>query len=174
MSADHRVDGALVGAAKGLGRVRQRRQRLRASQFEEQLGPELGRQRLAERTVQRGDRRIRRALRECGARGRLEDVDDPFLPTPRHRHDVGRDVFGARVQPEQEPCSTVVAQLPLPGREVAVDGGLDERMDEAERRVGSEDLGPHELSPGCGEGLAVEPRQRADDGQLRPIAENGE
>ena len=169
-----RVAGALVGVAKRVGRVRQRRQRLRAPELEEQLGPELGRQRLGERAAQRGDRRIRRALREGGARGRAEDVDDPVLAAARHRQDVRGDLLGRGVALEQEPRRALVAQLALARREVAVDGGLHERMDEAERRLGPQDLRANELSARRGDGLAVEAGERADDRELRAVAEDGE
>ena len=135
---------------------------------------ELGRQRLGEGPAQRRDRRIRRALRERGARGRPEHVDDPTLAGPRHRDDVGGDVLRRRLELEQEPCRTQVAQLPLARRQVAVDRGLDERVDEPERRLGAHDLRADELPVRGGDRLASQPCQLADDRRLRPVAQDRE
>ena len=169
-----RVGGAVVGAAKRVGRVRQRRERLRAPELEEQLGPLLRCQRLGERAAERGDRCVRSPRRECCARGCPEDGDDPVLSVPRHRQDVRGDVLGRCADLEQEPRRALVVQLPLARREVAVDGCLNERMDEAERRIRPQDLRSNELSARGGDGLAVEAGERTDHTELCPVAENGE
>ena len=174
MSTNDRVEGALVRIAERVDRVRQRRQSLRASELEQHLGSELGGQRLDERTSQRGDRRIRRALRERRVCGRPEDVDDPVLAASRHLLDVRDDALDRSVEPEQEPRRTLVAQLELALCEVAVDGGLHERVDEAQRRLGTQDLRTNELPHRCGDGVVVDSGERADGRELGAVPQDGD
>ena len=145
----HAPVGGMSTESPGRGRSRTRRGALRPSPAatsepgarRARTAPrfELGGQRLDERT-QRGDCRIRRALRERRVGGRPEDVDDPILAASRHLLDMRDDPLDRGVEPEQEPRRTLVAQLELALCEVAVDGGLHERVDEAERRPGTQDL----------------------------------
>ena len=47
--------------------------------------------------------------------------------------------------PDEDGSGALVVELALSRCEVVVDGGLHQRMHEAERRLGSQDLGAHEL-----------------------------
>jgi hypothetical protein len=65
-----------------------------------------------------------------------------------------------------------VAQLALARCEVAIDGGLHQRVHEPERRLWTHDLGANEL-PACrGDGFAVETGERTDSGRLCTVSED--
>ena len=59
---------------------------------------------------------------------------------------MSRNLLGGRIHPDEQLRGALVVKLALARREVAVHGRLHERVDEADRRFGAQDLRADELA----------------------------
>ena len=78
--------------------------------------------------------------------------------------------FGA--EPDEKCGRAFVVQLTLSGCEVGIDGRLHQRVDEAERRLGAQDLRAHEFARRGSERRCVELSELGRDGDLRTLTEH--
>jgi hypothetical protein len=164
----------LVRGAKMLRRSRQRGHRFGPCELEQQLQVQLRLRRLVQRPSQRRDRRVGVALGNRRIGRRPKRVDDPALAPRRHRQEVRGDLFLRGAKRDKHRGRPLVLQLALPWRQVVVDGRLHEWVHEAERWLGSKDLGAHQLSCRGGDPRRLELRKLGDNGDLDPVAEHGD
>ena len=82
------------------------------------------------------------------------------------------DLLLRGAEPDEKRRRAFVVQLTLSGCEVGIDRRLHKRVDEAERRLGAQDLGAHELARGRGERRCVELSELGRDGDLRTLTEH--
>ncbi len=138
--------------AQVLDAARRARRALGEAELEQHArAPLLGR-RLVQRALQQGDRVVGRAAARRLAAGLLQDLGDPRLAGARGLEQLGGDGVAARAGVEQHPGGARVAELAVPGRDLLVDGAAHERVDEAQRRLGGEDLGPGQPGEALGHG----------------------
>ena len=93
----------------------------------------------------------------------------------RREHQLRGDPLRARAELGQQPRRAGVLEPAPGGRQLEVDRVADERVDEAERLVGAQDLGPHERLDRL---RGARPRRRSasagDRGQPGLLAEHGD
>ena len=132
-----------------------------------------GRWRLVERTRSKEIAASRSPLATASAAARAT-VHHPVLAARRHDEQMCRDLLLRGVEPDEELAARSWYSSRSAGCEVVVDGRPNQRVDEAERRVGAQDLRVHELARGGGERPSVELRERGRDGELGTLAEHGD
>jgi hypothetical protein len=157
-----------------LRRSRQRGHRLGPSELEQQLEVQLRLRRLVERPPQRRDGSVWVAPRDRGVGRRAQHVYDPLCPACRHDEQMCAHLFLRSAELDENRGCTLVVQLALARCEVVVNGRLHQRVDEADWRFGSQDLGAYELSGCRGHGRCLELRERAHDGDLGAVTQDGD
>jgi hypothetical protein len=169
-----RLTCKLVRTGQMFERARQRHHHLDPPELEQELRAQLRSRRLFECAPQQRDRRVGVALGESRVRSRGQRLHHPVLAARRHDEQVRRHLFSRSIERHERRGCALVVQLALAGCEVVVNGRLHQRVHEAERRVGSQDLGVHELSGCGGDGDVVELGQLGHDRDARPVAEHGD
>ncbi len=111
-----------------------------------------------------------------------QPAHDPGVAPRRREQQLGGDALRAGAELGEQPCRPLVLECAHRGGELAVDGVADQRVDEAERLVGTQDLRAGERLHGIGgrrfvdlgergdrrkTGLLAEHRDRASDGGRR-------
>ena len=100
--------------------------------------------RLGLRALQVRERRVGRAALDRDRRRLAQPLDDPRVGARRREHQLRRDPLRAGAELGQQPRGAGVLEPAPGGGQLEVDGVADERVDEAERLVGAQDLGAHE------------------------------
>ena len=85
-------------------------------------------------------------------------VRDPLVVARRHVEQLGGDALGGVAVGVELARRAQVHELALAGRDVGVDRLAHERVDEAERLLGAEDLGVDVLRDRVGDRLLVQSR----------------
>jgi hypothetical protein len=170
---------ALVGVVEqvvGLAEVLQGQRRVGVGpggpELEQDRAAPLVRRRLLERAREVGDRAVGGAAPGRRAGGLLKHIDDPLVAAARHREQVGRHLVGGRPRPAQLGGRAGVHQLTVRRGELLVDGVAHQRVHEADRRLGMEDLGAAERGGGLRHLLLVQLRQRGHGREIRVVAEH--
>ena len=99
----------------------------------------LGR-RLLERAPEIGDGAVRGAASECGPGGGAQRLHGPRVVGNRRNEELSCDPFRLRVGLGEETRGSRVTSVFLDRRELRVDGSANDRMDEREGSVATEDL----------------------------------
>ena len=171
--AQRPVVEALVGEAEVLGRRRAAGEHLGHARARAAPGPPARRRRLGERAG-RGRRRRSRA-RPCAAPRcgvPASDGDDRVPPRAATRSRCAATCSADAPPSAQERRGPLVLQLALARRDVAVDGAGDERMDEAERRLGRR-ISARASCPVAARGRAqVDARRGRDGREVGAVAEH--
>ena len=162
------------GGAEVVDAARRARRALGQAELEQHARAALLRRRLVERALKQCDRVVGRAAPGGVAAGLLEHLGDPRLAGPRGLEQLGRDRVAARAGVVEHPRGARVAQLALAGRQLLVDRAAHQGMDEAQRRLGREDLGPGEGRQALADRRPVEPGQRGHRRQVGAVAEHGD
>ena len=165
--AEPRVDGLQV-----LDRGRPARVRLREPEREPHAVDPVGLRRLVQRAPEVGDGRLDRRRAHGRPPRRLQQLGDPRLAARGRHEQLRRDLLAGRAVVAQHAGRALVLQLALGGRELVVDGVAHERVHEAQRRLGAQDLRAHERPRRAGHGRLVELGERGDDGQLGALAQH--
>ena len=137
-------------------------------------GRDAAGRRLVERALEVGDAALGRAALDGGPARLAQLLDHPLLPAPRRGEQVRRDLLGGRAGVEQHARRALVLQLALAERQLLVDGVADQRVDEGDRRLAAQDLGPREHAGGVGDARLGEPGQRGDGGQRGALGQHGD
>ena len=155
---------------------RQRRVHLGGGDAELEVQPaaQLGRRRLLQGALQVGHRAVGTAALRGLAGGGAQELDGGAVAAARGVQDLGGDLLGRRVRARQHVGGAAVPELALAGRDVEVDDVADQRMREAQRRLGAQDVRSRELAGGARDGLLVEPGERGDGRQARALAQHGD
>ena len=163
----------LVGLLQVLRRGGPGRERLGDAELEQDLDALLGRGRLLERAAQVGDGALRRPAADGVAARALEQLRGPGRAAAGREQELRGDLLDRRAGLAQHLCGALVLELSLRGRELVVDGVADERVHEAERRLGPDDLRADQLARGGGHRALVGARQGGDAREVRALAEHG-
>jgi hypothetical protein len=161
-----------VSGEEVLGGSGTARQRLRQAELELKRRVVGVRRGLLERSPEVGDGALRRALGEGAARCRAEGLGDPRLSTAGDREQLGCDLLRRGPGFATQPSRAVVHELALAWGKVVVDGAADQPVGERERKVGHQDLRPNQLSGRLGRCLLLDPGERGDRGQVRPVTQH--
>ncbi len=146
VGARPRVGQRLADLEQVLRRRRAVRQHLGDAEGEQHLGALLRRGRLLERAAQVGHGALRRAAAHGVAPRPLQQLRGPGGAAARREQQLRRDLLDVRARLAEHLRRALVLQLALGGRELVVDGVAHERVDEAERRLGADDLRADELA----------------------------
>jgi hypothetical protein len=167
-----RVGQPLVGKREVLDR--QRRVGLGGGQagVEVQRRAQVGRRRLLQRTLQVDQRVLGPAAADRLAGGRAQQLDRRGVAAARRRHELGGDLLVGGVGGGEHGGGAAVLELALAGRDVEVDGVAHERVHEAERGVGPQDVGTRQVAGRTRDGVLGEPGERGDHRQLGALAEH--
>ena len=171
--AGQRVAQQVVGLPQVDGRRPAVHEHLGGAQLEENLHPAAGLRRLGERAPQVGDRALGRALVHRRAAGLVEELRHPHLSARRGQQQMRRHLLALAARVEHGAGRAAMPELALAGRQLVVDGVTYERVDEAERRVGPQDLRSSQRARRFGHAGLVESGQSRDHRQPRVLPEHG-
>jgi hypothetical protein len=157
-----------------LGRRRAARQRLRGPERQQHRRSPLGRGRLLQRPPPERDGRVRGPAPHRRARGRLQALDHPGRAAPGRLEQLRGHLLVRRASVPQHDRRSLVQQAPLARRELVVDRVAHERVHEAQRRVGTQDLGPRQLAGGSRHRRLGQGGQGGHGRHLRAIAEHAD
>ena len=144
MPARDRVGQRGVGLRERLGGRRAAHELRRRAELERQRGAQLRRGRLGLRALQVRERRVGRAALDRDRRRLAQPLDDPRVAARRREHQLRRDPLRRRAEVDQQPRRPLVLEPAPRGGQLEVDRVADQRVHEAERLVGAQDLGPHQ------------------------------
>ena len=82
--------------------------------------------------------------------------------------ELGRHLVVGRVGGSEDGGRAAVLELALAGRHVEVHGVAHERMHEAERRVGTQDLRPREVAGRACDRILAEAQRSLDEANVEP------
>ena len=157
-----------------LGRLELHRVDLVAAELGQDLAALLLGRRLRERPAEPLGRRARGAA-ACGrGGGRPERLDPARVAGRAGQQQVSGDALGRCSCRGQRLGRRRVPRLPLARREVLVERGAHDGMDEPQTRPPDEDVGPHEVVRRRGGGLLAEPRHLTGELQLGVVAQHGD
>lgn len=163
-----------LGLPEVLSGRRTARERLRASQLEQELGTLIRRRRLRERAPEVGRGAVGSALPEGRPSGPPQRLDDPLVAAGGYGKEVGGHLLDWRAPLREQSRGPLVQDLPHPGRHVTVDGGGHQRMSERQRRLSLQDLRPQELGRAAARTRFVKAGEHRDGGELRAVAAHGD
>ena len=143
-----------------------------AAELEREGGLLLGGRRLGLGALQQSHRRIGRPPAQRKVRGLAQARDHPGVGAGWRQQQLRRDPLGGGAEAGEQPGRTLVLERAFRRRQSAVHGVADQRMDEAERLVGAEDLRASESLHGPRGARLVGAGERSDRGQAGLLPEH--
>src|SRR5439155_9214629 len=132
----------------------------------------VGRLRLRERAAQMGDGVVRRSSRERLMGGVPERLDHESVRAWGRVQKLRRHLLARRTAAGEDLCGLRMVTLTLSRREPVVDGSANDRVDEGERQLATDDVRPAERRGGVRRKVLIETGESGRGVKLDVVAEN--